>query len=61
MVSDVPEMACFTVSEILHCLLTYSFLSLSTLYVTGTGSGLLVSNSLIDEEKGERMVVLGGA
>lgn len=26
-----------------------------------TGSGLLVSNSLIDEEKGERMVVLGGA
>lgn len=27
-ISDVPEMACFTVSEILHCLLTYSSLFL---------------------------------
>ncbi len=38
-----PRWLCFTVSEILHCLLTYSLLSLSTLYVTGTGLCLLGS------------------
>lgn len=78
-----PRWLCFTVSEILHCLLTYSLLSLSTLvcnwnrtlpsgislrsalaltslyflwtgrglYSGGARIGLLVSNSLIDEEK----------
>lgn len=44
-IPDAPEMACFTVSEILHCLLTSSvrLLSPSTLYVTGTGLCLLGS------------------